>query len=229
MILQLAQTDTDKGVLITEGDLIEGAEVFIEDENGELIPASDGDYETDSQIITVVDGKVTEIKDKEKEEEVPAEVPATEEEVTEEPKQEESLSKQKFDAVKAKFEASYQEVQENIYKALDEQGIWGYIIENTNEYAIVSVFEDEVEHLYKYSISVDEEGNVTLGERIEVRIEFVPVDEPKEEVTEEPKEEEPVEEKVEEFNDTPAFIENQNNETSQSLSLAEVVKRTYTK
>lgn len=66
-LLQLAEAQTDKGVLVAESELVEGVEVFIEDENGEWIPAADGEYATEDKIIVVADGKVAEIKDKEPE------------------------------------------------------------------------------------------------------------------------------------------------------------------
>lgn len=67
MILSLQEIATDKATLICEGEIAAGAEVFVEDENGELIPAADGEYLTESQVITVSEGKVAEIKDKEPE------------------------------------------------------------------------------------------------------------------------------------------------------------------
>ena len=65
MILALKETATDKATLVHEGELEVGIEVFVEDENGELLPAEDGKYETEKQIITVEGGKVTQIEDKE--------------------------------------------------------------------------------------------------------------------------------------------------------------------
>ena len=64
MILALKETETDKGRLISEGELAEGTEVFVEDEKGELVPPADGEYATESQIIVVAEGRVTEIKEK---------------------------------------------------------------------------------------------------------------------------------------------------------------------
>ena len=52
---------TDKGELTYNGELAIGAEVFVVDENGESIPAEDGDYKVDGKTIKVVDGKVSEI------------------------------------------------------------------------------------------------------------------------------------------------------------------------
>lgn len=61
MLMQFAEIETDKGKLTYEGELVEGTEVFIEIE-GELVPAPDGDYSTDDQIITVAEGKVSKIE-----------------------------------------------------------------------------------------------------------------------------------------------------------------------
>ena len=66
-LLQLAEVETDKGVLVIESELAEGVEVFVEDENGEWIPAEDGEYITEDKVIVIVDGKVAELKDKEPE------------------------------------------------------------------------------------------------------------------------------------------------------------------
>ena len=52
---------TDKGELTYNGELAVGTEVFVVDENGESIPAEDGDYKIDGKTIKVIDGKVSEI------------------------------------------------------------------------------------------------------------------------------------------------------------------------
>lgn len=64
---------TDKGELTYNGELAVGTEVFVVDENGESIPAEDGDYKVDGKVIKVVDGKVSEII-----EDAPASEPASE-------------------------------------------------------------------------------------------------------------------------------------------------------
>lgn len=218
LVAKFSEISTDKGTLITDGELAVGVEVFVE-KDGELQVAEDGEYaQENGDVIVVADGKVSEIREAEKEEEK-SEEPASEE-------VEVSAAKQKFDAVKAKFEVSYQEIESNIYSALADADIWGYLLENGDDYAIVSVWEDEKEHLYRYSISIDENGFVTLGERVEVRVEYVPVDEPKED---EPKEDEPKEgeEKEDEAfaKNTPVYKEKQNIETNAQMSLAEVVRK----
>ena len=61
-----ASKGTDKGLLEWEGedDLKEGDAVYVTDENGERVPAGDGEYTTeDGKVIVVVDGKVAEIRD----------------------------------------------------------------------------------------------------------------------------------------------------------------------
>jgi hypothetical protein len=80
MVLSFEQTETDKGVLVHEGDLEVGTEVFIEDEQGELQPAEDGEYLHEEEIIIVAEGKVAEIREvkPEQPEEQPAEDPEPE-------------------------------------------------------------------------------------------------------------------------------------------------------
>ena len=72
LLMQYAAVSTDKGNLIYNTDMLEvGSEVFVEDENGENVPAADGDYILeDGRAVVVAEGKVTEIKEKE---EAPAE------------------------------------------------------------------------------------------------------------------------------------------------------------
>lgn len=69
MIMKLAEIETDKGVLIYEGELGVGVEVFIEKE-GEFVPADDGEYIVKGKTIVVAEGKVKEIIEVEKEPEV---------------------------------------------------------------------------------------------------------------------------------------------------------------
>lgn len=65
--LELGRVATDKGELVFDGELAVGVEVFIEDENGELIPAPNGEYDAENSVIVVEEGKVAEIKEKEAE------------------------------------------------------------------------------------------------------------------------------------------------------------------
>ena len=67
LALELGRVATDKGELVFDGELAVGVEVFVEDENGELIPAPNGEYDAENSVIVVEDGKVAEIKEKEAE------------------------------------------------------------------------------------------------------------------------------------------------------------------
>lgn len=83
LALELGRVSTDKGELVYDGELAVGIEVFVEDENGELQPAPDGEYATENSVITVKEGKVAEIKENEPEE-APAEENSNENVETEE-------------------------------------------------------------------------------------------------------------------------------------------------
>lgn len=169
-LLSLSQTITDKGTLIAETEIEVGVEVFIEDENGELIAAPDGDYTNDEDVITVVDGKVTEIKDKEEEVTEPIEEPKPEETV-------ELSAKEKFKNKCIEKFATYQEIQSNIYKAFEKDGKYVYIMENTDDYVIVEEWLEDGYKYFKYTISIAENGDVTVDMNgIEVKTVWVAVE-----------------------------------------------------
>lgn len=88
-LLKLSEIQTEEGVtLITDGDneLAVGVEVFVDGEEG-LVPASDGDYNYNGQIITVEGGVISNIAEKPVEENTPE--PETEETPVEENAEEE--------------------------------------------------------------------------------------------------------------------------------------------
>ena len=161
LLVEYTALTTDKGILYFEEDNIKtDIQVYLEDENGDKQVAESGVYETETQTITVEAGRVKEIIEK-----------TTDEEMTDE----KTKKKEAFEAQKMNFEATYQEIQRNIYNELDKPHIYGYIVENTNTYAVVSVWsEDEgTDKLFKYNISIDDEGKVTLGEGYEVVISYI--------------------------------------------------------
>ena len=181
-LLSLSQTITDKGTLIAETEIEVGVEVFIEDENGEMVAAPDGDYTTDDKVITVVDGKVTEIKDKEKEVTEPIEEPKPEETV-------EMSAQEKFKNKCIEKFATYQEIQSNIYKAFEKDGKYVYIMENTNDYVIVEEWIEDGYKYFKYTISIAENGDVTVDMNgIEVKTVWVAVETTEPETDEEKEE-----------------------------------------
>lgn len=62
MLLNLKMVESDKGTLIIESDLAVGVEVSIEDAEGNVIPAQDGEYIIDNQKVEIKDGKVESIE-----------------------------------------------------------------------------------------------------------------------------------------------------------------------
>lgn len=88
MLLSLSEISTNEGLLIYDGDNLEvGDEVFMEGEEG-LVPAKDGLYTYDNEIIEVEGGVVKTISEKEVDhptEEVVEEVVETVEEKPTEP------------------------------------------------------------------------------------------------------------------------------------------------
>ena len=87
LLSMFAEITTNEGVVFDyEGDLEIGTEVFTPDENGELIPVSDGEYVFDEKKYIVKSGKIETIT---VEEVVEEEKPAVEEEPVNEPAPEE--------------------------------------------------------------------------------------------------------------------------------------------
>ena len=164
--LDFGAVATDRGELRwdNDDDLKEGVEVFVEDENGEIVPAADGEYVTeDGKTITVVDGKVAEIKDAEAEVAPETEVDA----------------KAQFSAQVIAMSESYDEKYRKIAAALIAEGEEAYVSEAGDDYAIKVTWNAETgeETYIRYAISWDEDGNVIVGEYEEVKRAFVPADE----------------------------------------------------
>ena len=108
-LLKFGSVATDKGELYYEGEVGKDLEVFVEGEDGEMVPAEDGEYVVDKQVWVIVEGKVSEIKEVEPEEEPkPAVVEQEEEpkpvEPTEEVKALEAKVKELEELVAAKDE-----------------------------------------------------------------------------------------------------------------------------
>ena len=85
IVLKFMTTMVGETEWIHEGELSTGTEVYIEDENGELIPVADGEYETENMKIVVKDGKIEEITEINKEPQEPQEPAQTTEPMAAEP------------------------------------------------------------------------------------------------------------------------------------------------
>lgn len=79
MLLKAASVETEQATLLYDGELEVGTEVFVEDENGEVVPAADGEYKSGDSTYVVKEGKIAEIRTEETKEETTEEVESAEE------------------------------------------------------------------------------------------------------------------------------------------------------
>lgn len=159
MLAKFAEVVTDKATLIYDGELVEGVEVSVENEAGEIVPAEDGEYKTETQIIKVEGGKVTTIEDIEVEEE---------KEETEEPIEEpvkEVVELSKLEIKQQEFSQSYEEIERKLAEAIG----YCWIVEAGDGWCIAAKYneEDWSEHYYRYSYTLEGE-EVVLGDYVEV-------------------------------------------------------------
>lgn len=126
LLLKYSVVKTDKAVLEYDGEeLVAGMDVYVTDENGDKVPAEDGEYTTeDNKVITVKDGKVESIIDKaadveaeeeEKKEDEPMEEPTAEEPMPEDDKKDEEVN---LEDVNTAIDELRKEVDE-LYKIVD--------------------------------------------------------------------------------------------------------------
>ena len=169
---ELASVATDNGELLYDGELEVGTEVFVAD--GNQTPAPDGDYVTeDGKTIKVADGKVTDI--------VEAESAADE---GDNPPTDVNARKQSvFSRIAAAFAETYEEKRQKIAQALYELNpdVCGFVWEASDEHVVFCYWGEETgweDKFIRYSLTWDEAGNPIIGEGVEVKQAFVPVDEP---------------------------------------------------
>ena len=126
LLMKCGAIATDKATLLFEGAEPEvGTEVFVEDENGEINPAEDGEYVAEGVTYVVAEGKIAEIRkedEAEPAEETPAEEPVEGEE--EEPQADpidtpEETAEETIEDRVARLEASIGELREGIEGILE--------------------------------------------------------------------------------------------------------------
>lgn len=158
---------TDKGKLEWDNedeDLKAGDAVYVRDEDGNRNPAPDGDYTTeDGKVIKVKDGIVTEIVDDK------AEV------------SEEERKQSRFRRIKEAFEESYDEKMQKIREAIlavrnEDEDYWWCLVEAGDDFAVISNYEEDGVHYYRYAISWKEDGSAEASDETEVKPMFVPMD-----------------------------------------------------
>lgn len=163
MLAKFAEVVTDKATLIYDGELVEGVEVSVENEAGEIVPAEDGEYKTETQIIKVEGGKVTTIEDIEVEEE-------EKEEPVEEPIAEEPIEMSKLEIKQQQFSQSYEDIERKLAELIGN--CW--IVEAGDGWCVAGKYDEEdwSEHYYRYSYTLEGE-EVVLGDFVEVFPRFV--------------------------------------------------------
>lgn len=143
---------TDKGVMRWDGDeaLAVGNAVKMVAEDGSESAPADGVYMTESHEVEIAGGVVKEIRDK---------VEASAQEAP-----------SKFAEMMQRLAQSFEDKYRAIYDALAEAGVDGYVTEAGDTFAIISVWNNEKYeyHYYRYALTFNEDGSVTLLERVEV-------------------------------------------------------------
>ena len=167
--------NTDKGKLMWDDesrDLQAGDAVYVKDEEGNRIPAPDGDYTTeDGKVIKVADGKVAEIVDPK------AEVAEESKESQEEVK---ARRQSRFAKIKEAFEESFntkmEQIQEAISAIADFAG-W-YLEDAGDDFAVIAAYDEEYAFAgyFRYAITWNEDGSANASDPVEVKKMFVPID-----------------------------------------------------
>lgn len=162
--------ETDKGKLEwdnEEEDLKAGDAVYVRDEEGNRVPAPDGDYTTeDGKVIKVSDGKVTEIVD-DKAEVADQDLKAR--------------RKSRFEKIRQAFVESFEEKMRLITEAItavigDDKDF--YLVDAGEDFGVVDVFDFETceDHYFRYAITWNEDGSANAADPVEVKQMFVPID-----------------------------------------------------
>lgn len=124
ILAKFAVVKTDKAVLEYDGeDLKAGMAVYVSKENGERVPAEDGEYTTeDNKVIVVKDGMVESITDPVAEVDGADEEPKPEDAPVEEPVEEEKLEEEPVEEPKETEPTEIEKIREEInelYKLVD--------------------------------------------------------------------------------------------------------------
>lgn len=135
LLLNFKMIESDKGVLIIDSELAVGVEVSVEDAEGNVKPAPDGEYTIDNQKVIIKDGKIESIEEIIPEEpaneeptvepETMAEEPATEEPTVEPDEKDlrieelEGLLKDR-DAIIEELTAKIKELEEKLNQPVEE-------------------------------------------------------------------------------------------------------------
>ena len=182
-----SETAKDGRVIYWEGELAEGVALYVLDEEGNEVACPDGEVIIEDKKIVVADGKVSTI------ETVAAEEPKAEEPQPTDMKNVAPNDKaNKFSAVVDFYSMSYDERWQLLYKAAEElyPDSFLYVEDAGDDYAVICLYDDDVNKLYKYSVTWENDVP-TLSNPVEVKRGYIPVNE---EIVETPAEPAPAEE-----------------------------------
>ena len=174
-LLQFKDITAEDGTVLTvDGDLEVGKDVLTYTEEGEAVPAADGDYRTGEVVITIEGGKITKIEAQNAED--------NGDNGNEEGNEENNAAAEnKLKAVSEAFEQTYDEKTRKVYEAIVALGFsaYGWIAEIADTYAIYAVWSDEKgDYVYtRFDVAWNGE-EVTVSNPTEVKPAFVAKDAP---------------------------------------------------
>lgn len=173
-LLQFKDITAEDGTVLTvDGDLEVGKDVLTYTEEGEAVPAADGDYRTGEVVITIEGGKITKIEAQNAED--------NGDNGNEEGNEENNASENKLKAVSEAFEQTYDEKARKVYEAIVALGFsaYGWIAEIADTYAVYAVWSDEKgDYVYtRFDVAWNGE-EVTVSNPTEVKPAFVAKDAP---------------------------------------------------
>ena len=172
-ILQFKDITAEDGTVLTvDGDLEVGKDVLTYTEEGEAVPAADGDYRTGEVVITIEGGKITKIEAQNAED--------NGDNGNEEGNEENNAAAEnKLKAVSEAFEQTYSEKTRKVYEAIVALGFsaYGWIAEIADTYAIYAVWSDKKgDYVYtRFDVAWNGE-EVTVSNPTEVKLAFVAKD-----------------------------------------------------
>ena len=173
-LLQFKDITAEDGTVLTvDGDLEVGKDVLTYTEEGEAVPAADGDYRTGEVVISIEGGKIVKIEAQNAED--------NGDNGDDNSNEENNAAENKLKAVSEAFEQTYDEKARKVYEAIVALGFsaYGWIAEIADTYAVYAVWSDEKgDYVYtRFDVAWNGE-EATVSNPTEVKPAFVAKDAP---------------------------------------------------